>query len=139
MAWTGRVLTERSACWCYWFYWSRYTRSAVQILCQMHDNSTHIQWEWIDRNKAAVTASYIANCIFKLSLERVKDLKGLRVYQLSSKNNYSLLSFLTDVAQICIVTIKSNQRKLPTTWTRDSVAKRQMPLRAEFAHPSPLG
>ena len=59
----------------------------------MHDNSTLFQWEYIERNNADVTASYITNFVSKLSLDCFKDLKRLIVLQLLNKNNDSLLAF----------------------------------------------
>ena len=47
-------------------------------LCQMHDNCAPFQCEYTQRNKAAVTASYITNYIFKLSFEYFKDLNGVK-------------------------------------------------------------
>ena len=89
-----------------WIYWSRTTRRAVQILCQVHDNSTPFLWEYIERNNVSVRALYITHCISKRSLELFKFFKWVKSLQLSSKNNDSLLASYDYVRLNSIATLK---------------------------------
>ena len=54
----------------------------MQILCQVHDNSTPFQWEYIERDNAAVQALYLTNYNSNLLLECFKDLKGVKSFKI---------------------------------------------------------
>ena len=68
-------------------------------------------------------------------------LRAFQWWQTGSEfDNYQLritllcLHFTITYRENSIVILKSNTRKSSTTWARETVSERQMPLRAEFAH-----
>ena len=77
MAWTRRVITAHPACSCVVDFIVEETEALCKQ-CDIIDNSIPFQWEYMQRNNAAVTASYITNGISKLPLECFKDHKGVK-------------------------------------------------------------
>ena len=134
MTWTGRVTTYHSASWRVTDFIQVEQLKALETYC---GRCTMIAHTFNDNTYTtimyAVTSSYITNYISKLS-ECFKDLKGVKMWPLSSKNKDSLLAFYNCVTPKLHSHSNSNERKRSTTWARETVSKTQIPLRAEFAH-----
>ena len=67
LAWTGRIIADHSVYSCVTDFIEIGQPEACANSVHMHDDSISFQWDYIQRNNAVITASYITNYFSKVS------------------------------------------------------------------------